>query len=272
MKKRWLAVCSFIVVTAAFHSSIATAQQPCVTAASTPDATASQPPPPQLMPQATPTPTPTASPTPTPAADDTNSSVSTSASAPSGTVGNAAEPVCLCVKGKFKYFMSESFRPGIYPVAAAYTAVEMANPPKAYPPEWRQGFGGFARNFGDFMASWVSVQGGKFVVASAIHEDPRYFPSKSKNFFARTFNAARFAVVDRSDGGHPRPAIANFAGAFAGGFVGNAYLPHPYANASHGLSRSGFALLGFVTSNLADEFHPEIRRIATKLHLPFIGK
>jgi hypothetical protein len=122
------------------------------------------------------------------------------------------------------------------------------------------------------MVSWASVQGAKFVVATAVHEDPRYFPSKSKNFFARTFNATRFAIIDRSDMGNPRPALANIAGAFAGGFVGNAYLPDPYANFSHGLSRSGFALLGFVTSNLADEFHPEIHNIAKKLHIPLIGR
>jgi len=282
MKKIWLAV-SFTILSAVVFTSHANAQtllfetlladsiaqqQPSATPTPTPGATPAQ----SVTPQATPTPGSAPSPSPTPAGNNTKSPVNTTVTAPSGTVGNAASPVCLCVKGKFKYFASESFRPGIYPVAAAYTAFTMASPPKAYPPEWRQGVGGFARNFGDFMASWASVQGGKFVVASALREDPRYFPAKSKNIFARTFNAARFAVIDRSDMGTPRLAVSNLAGAFAGGFVGNAYLPDPYANASHGLSRSGFALLGFVTSNLADEFHPEIRKIATKLHLPFIGK
>jgi hypothetical protein len=187
----------------------------------------------------------------------------------SSTAGNpdAARP--LTVKGKLRYFAVESFRPGIYPVAAFYTGLTMANPPKAYPPEWRDGFPGFARNFGDFMVSWASVQGGKFVVGSLVHEDPRYFRSTSKNFFARTFNAVRFSVIDRSDQGHPRLAVANLAGAFSGGFVGNAYLPDPYANGSHGLSRSALALTGFVTSNLADEFRPEIHKVARKLHLPF---
>jgi len=119
------------------------------------------------------------------------------------------------------------------------------------------------------MASWASVQGGKFVAASILHEDPRYFTSTNRNFFARTLNAVRYAVIDRSDSGHPRPAVANLAGAFAGGFVGNAYLPDPYANASHGFSRSALALTGFVTSNLADEFRPEIHGLVRKLHLPF---
>jgi hypothetical protein len=190
----------------------------------------------------------------------------------SSTVGNPASSVPLKIKGKLRYFAVESFRPGIYPVAAFYDGLTMANPPKAYPPEWRQGFPGFARNYGDFMASWASVQGGKFVVASMLREDPRYFTSSNRNFFARTFNAVRYVAIDRSDAGHPRLALANVAGALAGGFVGNAYLPDPYANASHGLSRSALALTGFITSNLADEFRPEIHKVAKKLHLPFTSK
>jgi hypothetical protein len=187
----------------------------------------------------------------------------------SSTVGNPATTAPLNINGKLRYFAVESFRPGIYPVAAFYDGLTMANPPKAYPPEWRQGFPAFARNYGDFMASWASVQGGKFVAASILHEDPRYFISTNKNFFARLANAVRYAVIDRSDSGRPRVAVANVAGALAGGFVGNAYLPDPYANESHGFTRSAIGLTGFVTSNLADEFHPEIHRIARKFHLPF---
>lgn len=207
-------------------------------------------------------------PTPTPSANAKKGTASQPADQ-SSTVGDPASSSPLNVKGKLRYFAIETFRPGIYPVAAFYDGLTMANPPKAYPPEWRQGFPGFARNYGDFMGSWAAVQGGKFVTASMLHEDPRYFTSSSKNFFARVFNTVRYVVIDRSDSGHPRLAVANVAGAFAGGFVGNAYLPDPYANASHGFRRSAFALVGFATSNLADEFHPEIHKIAQKLHLPF---
>jgi hypothetical protein len=207
-----------------------------------------------------------------PSAKGTQQPASASTAEQSITVGNTANPVPLSVKGKLHYFVVESFRPGIYPVAAFYTGLRMANPPKAYPPEWRQGFPGFGRNFGDFMASWAAVQGGKFVAASVLHEDPRYYPSRSTNFFARSLNAVRYAVVDRSDAGRPRLAVSNLAGAFSGGFVGNAYLPDNYADLSHGLSRSAIAMTGFVTSNLADEFRPEIRRVVKKLHLPLIGK
>jgi hypothetical protein len=208
-------------------------------------------------------------PTPAPSANEKKGTASSATAYQSSTVGDPASSRPLNVRGKLRYFAVESFRPGIYPVAAFYDGLTMANPPKAYPPEWRQGFPAFARNYGDFMASWASVQGGKFVAASMLHEDPRYFMSTNKNFFARVANAVRYAVIDRSDSGHPRLAVANVAGAFAGGFVGNAYLPDPYANASHGLTRSALALTGFVTSNLADEFHPEIHKLARKFHLPY---
>jgi hypothetical protein len=211
-------------------------------------------------------------PTPTPVANELKPAAQPARRPHRSTVGDTASSVPLTMQGKFRYFAVESFRPGVYPVAALYTAYTMANPPNAYPPKWRDGFPAFARNYGDFMASWVSVQGGKFVVASLVHEDPRYFASDSKNFFARSFNAIRYVVVDRSDQGHPRLALANIAGALAGGFVGNAYLPAPYANESHGLSRSALALSGFATSNLADEFWPELMKAARKLHLPFASR
>ncbi|HEY4675577.1 MAG TPA: hypothetical protein VIJ01_00360 [Candidatus Angelobacter sp.] len=208
-------------------------------------------------------------PAPSPSENVKERSASSVTNDQSSTVGDPATSTPLNVKGKLRYFAIESFRPGIYPVAAFYDGLTMASPPKAYPPEWRQGFPGFARNYGDFMASWASVQGGKFVAASILHEDPRYFTSANRNFFARTFNAVRYIVIDRSDSGRPRLAVANVAGALAGGFVGNAYLPDPYANASRGFRCSAIALSGFVTSNLADEFHPEIHRLVKKLHLPF---
>jgi hypothetical protein len=201
------------------------------------------------------------------AAQSQSSPPATSAPAPNNGV-----PPQLTVKGKLRYFARESFRPGVWAVAGIYTGIEMANPPKTYPPEWRQGVGGFARNYGDFMASWTAVQGGKFVVAAATHEDPRYSPSTRSGLVPRSMHALKFVFIDHSDSGKNRLAFSNFAGAAAGGFVGNAYLPDGYNDPSHAYTRSALALSGFLTSNLADEFHPEIVRIAHKLHIPFVGK
>ncbi|HZU33352.1 MAG TPA: hypothetical protein VFB79_19710, partial [Candidatus Angelobacter sp.] len=46
----------------------------------------------------------------------------------SSTVGDPESSTPLKVKGKFHYFAVETFRPGIYPVAAFYTGLTMAAP------------------------------------------------------------------------------------------------------------------------------------------------
>lgn len=120
------------------------------------------------------------------------------------------------------------------------------------------------------MASWTAVQGGKLAASLALHEDPRYVPSHSRNFFRRSLHAVAFVLVDRSDSGARRPAVANLTGALAGGFVGNSYLPDGYNDAAHAWVRSGLAYSGFATSNLADEFRPEINKVLKKLHLPLV--
>lgn len=179
-------------------------------------------------------------------------------------------PHALTVGEKFHYFAVESFRPGVWAVAGVYTGIAMSHPPSGYPREWRQGMAAFGRNYGDFMGSWAAVQGGKFVVASATHEDPRYSRSTRTGLVPRSMHALKFVFIDHSDSGNNRLALSNFAGAAAGGFVGNAYLPDGYNDATHACRRSALALSGFLTSNLADEFHPEIVRVAHKLHVPFV--
>src|SRR5258708_35334291 len=94
----------------------------------------------QAPPQPPPAPSAKASKQPGPPADrEASTTVGTATSAP------------LNVKEKLHYFGVESFRPGVYPVAAFYDGLTMANPPKAYPREWRPGFPRLAPNYGAFI-------------------------------------------------------------------------------------------------------------------------
>lgn len=186
------------------------------------------------------------------------------------TAVTPAAPERLDARGKFHYFVTQSFRPGVLVSAGLYSAYDMVRSPNRYPPEWKEGANGLSRHYGDFMASWTAVQGGKLAASLALHEDPRYVPSLSHNLFRRSLHALVFVVVDRSDSGARRPAIANLTGALAGGFVGNSYLPDGYNDAAHAWVRSGLAYSGFATSNLADEFRPEINKVLKKLHLPLV--
>jgi hypothetical protein len=164
---------------------------------------------------------------------------------------------------KFGYYMTETYlNPSAITAPAFRAGLRMANPPSKgatqYPPEWRHGAEAFGRNYGDAFAERVSFQTARFVAGAIIREDPRYVPSSSHNVLARSLHAVSFTFVDRSDSGHRMPALSNFVGAAAAGFVGNAYLPAGFNDVTHAGQRAtirfGFAAGG----NLFHEFAPQM--------------
>jgi len=164
---------------------------------------------------------------------------------------------------KFRYYASETyFNPAAVIGPAFRAGIRMANPPgkgaTLYPHEWRQGAEAFGRNYGDAVAAHTSFNTARFMSGVILREDPRYLPSSSRNVFARTLHAVSFTFVDRADSGSCRPALANFAGAAASGFVGNAYLPAGFNDLTHARQRSTLQL-GFVAGgNLFREFAPQM--------------
>ena len=168
-------------------------------------------------------------------------------------------------RDKFGYYLSETYLNASLFTAAAFRAgLRMANPPgkgaTRYLLEWRQGAGGFGRNYGDAFAQRISFQTARFASGVLTHENPRYFPSSSHNVFARSAHALTFTLVDRSDSGHAMPAVSNFVGAAAAGFAGNAYLPAGFNNVTHAGQRAALQLGLTGAGNLFREFAPQMPR------------
>jgi hypothetical protein len=147
-------------------------------------------------------------------------------------------------------------------------AIRMANPPRTYPDAWRQGMQAYGRNYGNQLATLTTYNTARFVVGAALHEDLRYHPSTSTNFFMRTGHALAFTLVDRSDDGHMRLAVANYAGLMAGSYVGMSYLPAGFNDVTHADQRLAIRFGSLAGGNLGQEFAPEIIRFAIKHHLP----
>jgi hypothetical protein len=195
----------------------------------------------------------------------------TVASAPSLVSAPLPAPVGqLELKGKFNYYIKAEFAPGNFVFPAFGAAVRMANPPDAYPREWRDGGGAFGRNYGDILARDFSAKTARFATGAIVREDPRYFPSEDHRLMMRAFHAAKFTLIDKSDSGNDRIALSNFASAAAGGFVGNAYLPPGFRDATHAGQRSLNVLAGTAAENELSEFRPEIRAFLKRLHVPFV--
>lgn len=184
-------------------------------------------------------------------------------------------PMTFADQGRF--YLRNSFNTPSLLLPALPAAIVMAAPPSHYPRSWKDGGGAFGRNFGDALAAETAANTGKFLAGSLLHEDPRYFPDTSRNVPHRIVHALAFTLVDTSTHGKRRPALSNFAGAAAGGFIGRLYLPPGFSDNTHALQRTsgifvGYAptqLVGYATGNLVLEFTPDLKTLGRKLHLPF---
>lgn len=165
--------------------------------------------------------------------------------------------------GRFSYYMTETYlNPSVFTAPVFRASIRMANPPgkgpDRYPDEWRQGPEGFGRNYGDAFAARVSTHTAQFVTGMLTRENPGYMPSTSGHFLVRSSHAVVFTFIDRSDSGRRLPALSNLAGAAAGGFVGNAYLPDGFRDLTHAGQRAVFQFGMLAGGNLFREFAPQM--------------
>ena len=171
-----------------------------------------------------------------------------------------------------KWWVDNAFGVGPLAGSAMGASWRMAFPLRGYPREWRQGAAGFGRNFGNYAAMSVTGFTAKFGVAELLREDPRYHPSHETKIMKRVGHALLFTFVDRSQSGRPRPAVSTWAGAVASGFVMKSYMPQGFNDSVHAGQWTLINLGGFAGNNLGEEFKPELKRLAKKLHLPFVGR
>jgi hypothetical protein len=171
-------------------------------------------------------------------------------------------------KIKTESYVVVTFGPRAMIAPAFSAAFKMARPPNGYPRQWEDGGGAFGRNYGAALGERVASETARYGAGALLHEDFRYRPSKARGM-ARLFHAIGYTFVDTSDSGHRTLAVANFAAAAAGGFVGNLYLPDGYNTPGDGARHFATRMAGFAGTNLSREFAPEIYAAVKKLHLPF---
>jgi len=172
------------------------------------------------------------------------------------------------LKLKTESYMVVTFGPRAMISPAFSAAMKMARPPAGYPREWLDGGPAFGRNYGAALGDRVALETGRYAAGALLHEDFRYRPS-GKQGVSRLFYALGYTFVDRNDRGHRTLAVANFAGAAAGGFVGNLYLPDGYNSPGDGAWNFEGRFVGFAMTNVTREFAPEIFHVTRKLHAPF---
>jgi len=167
-----------------------------------------------------------------------------------------AAPEPLSVRGKFRTRVIQTLGVrGVFGAALGASIAQATNTPG----EWGQGAEGYGRRFASVFGNSISRQTFAFVLESATHEDPRYFPSTDSGKKARILNVLKQTLICKTDSGNSSFAYSRVISAFGAGQFSNVWQPDSTNGVGDGIERGFFSLGGDAAWNLIQEFVPRLR-------------
>jgi hypothetical protein len=164
----------------------------------------------------------------------------------------------LSVWQKFKLAANNSISLATIGAALAGAGYGQAiNSPKGY----GQGGEGYAKRFGADMARSASANlFGTFLIASVLHEDPRFYVKKHYSFKQSVKYAAERIVITRSDSGERVVNFADTLGPLAGEALADTYYPEGNRGVSSTFIRYGADIGWKFGGNMLRQYWPRINR------------
>jgi len=163
------------------------------------------------------------------------------------------------VKQKFRLFAKETIDPFTAASAAAGAALSQIDNDD---PKYGHGAGPYAQRFGAAVADLTTQNFfSDAVLASLLHEDPRYF-RKGPEFgvWYRVGYALSRVVITRTDAGKDRFNYSGMLGMGMGIALSNAYYPDASVSGQEVASRFGTSLTAEALGNLLPEFWPDFHQ------------
>lgn len=174
------------------------------------------------------------------------------------TVENPEQKVIpLSPKQKFELFAKETLDPFTFGSSAAGAALSQIDNDN---PKYGHGAGPYAERFGAAMGD-VTTQNffSDALLASLLHEDPRYFRRGPEyGVWSRVGYALSRVVVTRTDRGKNDFNYSGILGMSMGIALSNAYYPDSSVNGEEVASRFGTSFLASALGNLLPEFWPDV--------------
>jgi hypothetical protein len=162
----------------------------------------------------------------------------------------------LSPEQKFKLFMDETIAPSTVVSAAATAGFRLVeNTYPGYGQEW----GGYGKRFGAAMANSASTNFlSSYVIASMLHEDPRYFISLRPSFKKKMEYALTRQIITRTDSGGQTFNWSRIIGVVGSESIANIYLPAEERTAGKTFERSGIRFGIGIGTTLLKEYWPMI--------------
>jgi hypothetical protein len=155
---------------------------------------------------------------------------------------------------KFELFVDNSISVNAVTWAALGSAVGQADDS---PTGFGQGWDGYAKRFGSSMGRQASSEFfGTFVLASALHEDPRFYAEINPTFFHAMKYSLQRVFVMRSDDGRNVVAWSRLGGPLMAEGLANVYWPERNRTAGDTLFRFGLDLASRAGGNMLREYWP----------------
>jgi hypothetical protein len=134
---------------------------------------------------------------------------------------------------------------------------QLTNSPSGY----HQGFEGYGKRLGADMARAASDNlFGTFLLASALHQDPRFFVEKNLSFGQSVKYAAVRVAYTVTDSGQKQFNYSGLIGPLMAEGLANAYYPDKNRTAGSTLTRYGTDLAWKFGGNLLRQYWPAINR------------
>ncbi len=170
----------------------------------------------------------------------------------------ATSPGPLTTGSKFKLFVNQSISPPYILTAALGAAFDQArNVPEGY----GQGWNAYGSRFGANMArSTSSSFFGTFLLASLLHEDPRFFPGSKPSLWRSFKYSAQRIVITRNDSGRDVFNTSGLLGPLASEGLANAYLPSSEQTVGKTFTRFAVDLAWRVGGNMFKDYWPTFFR------------
>jgi len=160
----------------------------------------------------------------------------------------------LSPRQKFQLFVDNSVSVNAVTWSALGAAVGQANDS---PTGFEQGWDAYGKRFGASMARSASAEFfGTFLLASALHEDPRFYAEINPSFFHAAKYSVQRVFVMQNDDGRQVVAWSRLGGPLLAEGLANAYWPDRNRTMGDTLFRYGLDLASRAGGNMLREYWP----------------